>query len=129
MAIKKVSKKTTSKLEPKQTERPAIKRLDQAEMRKLEEFSSAFNYAKSQSALYDQYAANVILKKEKLEAEIKLLDYELNRARELQQREADKMKSSYEKLQIIGTELKSKYNIKCDGHIKYNDMTGEIIDN
>lgn len=126
MAIKK-SKKVTTK-EVKKPTKPATKRLDQAEMRKIEELSSAVNYATSQRNLHDQYVANILLKKEKLLTDIKLLDHEVTRAREIQKREEEKIKVSLEKLQKIGNELKLKYGLKASGQIKYDNMTGELID-
>lgn len=107
---------------------PATKRLDQGEMRKLEDLSSGLDYAKIQEKLHDQYAANVMLRKEKLLMEVTLMDHEMRRARELQQRQVEKIKSVSEKLQNYGNELKLKYDIKVAGHIKYDSKSGEIID-
>lgn len=107
---------------------PTVKRFDQGEMRRLEELSHAVTYAQSQRNLYDQYTANLILKKEKLIADIKLLEHEIERAKELQVREEEKIKGSTLKLQNLGNELKSKYGIKSTGFVKYDNTTGEIID-
>lgn len=133
MAVKKVTKKadtsTTAKSKSKaKAVVPAVKRFDQGEMRKLEELSHSLSYAESQRNLYAQYTANIVLKKEKLEAEIKLLDHEIQRARELQGREEEKIKAATLKLQNYGNELKSKYDIKSAGFVKYDNLTGEIID-
>jgi len=125
MAVKK-----TKKVEkPVVSSKPLVKRLDQGEMRKLEEKHHEMIQAKTKMSLQEQYIANLILKKENFQMEIKLLDSEITRARAIQKSEQDKYDSSVEKLQIIGNELKLKYNLKSSDGIKYDNLSGELVDN
>jgi hypothetical protein len=125
MAVKK-----TKKVEkPVESTKPLVKRLDQGEMRKLEEKHHEMIQAKTKMSLQEQYIANLILKKENFQMEIKLLDSEITRARAIQKSEQDRYDNSVEKLQIIGNELKLKYNLKSPDGIKYDNLSGELIDN
>lgn len=127
MAVrKKVTKTEEQKTVKTKVKKPEVPRLTQIEMRKLEELSSGITYGRSQCNLYDQFAANIVLKKEKLLSDIKLLDYELNKARDLQKREAEKQKAIEDKLKNYGEEIKKKYKLGNVDGLKYDPKTGEL---
>ena len=132
MAVKKksVTKKASKKVTKKQVgaSRPEEPRLTIREMRDLEELSSDFTNSTTMLKLKDQYLLNLSLKKENLQAEIKLLEHEEMRQRELQKAERERRDRISEKLQKMGNDLKSKYSIKSSGSIKYDTMSGKIID-
>ena len=131
---KKTSKKTSKKISKKKVDKKSspnqkeMIRLDQAEMRKLEELNYESVNLETKCKLQDQYAANVRLKIESLQSQIKLLEHEFERAREKQKVHAEKLKSKLDRLYKLGNELKLKYGIKSQGHIKYDGMTGEIVE-
>ena len=140
MAVRKkkktLSKKTTKKKVAKKnvphesTDKNGrvIKRLDEAEMRKLEELYHGVGHLETKCRLQEQYTANVRLKIESLQSKIQLLEYEVDRASEKQKTYASKLKSKMERLNNLGNELKSKYGIKSQGHISYDSLSGEIQD-
>lgn len=122
---KKAAKKTAKKTNPNARNVP---RLDQAEMRKLEDINAQVSLLDTKCKLQDQHCANITLKKENLESQIKLLDHQMQVAREKQSRYSKELKTKVDNLKKMGFELKSKYGVNdSSDFISYNSMTGEIV--
>lgn len=127
MAVKKGKKVSKKKVTKKTVEAPKEKRLDQAEMRKLEDLHNEANYSRSQMQVHDQYVANVKLKIELQKAEMKLLEHEMKRVEEVRAREAEKFENTHRQLKSFGNELKLKYGIDSNEQIKYDFKSGKLV--
>ena len=129
MAIKKKAIKKTEKKVTKTSRaevQPNAKRLDQAEMRKLENLHNDLKSAQTKMKLYDQYVANVRLKIENLKLNMQVAEDEITRVKTEQSDIAKTYAQKGDILQKYGEELKSKYSLTQNGELRYDPMTGAL---
>ena len=122
-AKKKVSKKVTKK-----SENPKEKRLSSEEMSNMEVFYAEMNQYKAEMSAQEQYKKTKHLEIQNLELQARLMEKEIESENRLIQLKQEKYKNTELKLKNYIESMKEKYGVETNGSIKYDRMTGKILE-
>lgn len=116
--------KTEATIKP-EVKTPAVKKLDQAELRRIDQLQSELREANLRERLHEQYTANVRLDVENLELKLEARKLELRNAVDLQDSSRKQAETKADNLQKFVNEIKSKYELSGE-ELKYDHKSGVI---
>lgn len=137
---KKTTKKKTTKkssvvkkkvVEAKKEEVPENirdKQMTGEEMANMETYFAEMSQAKAEMHTQEQYKKNLLLEKENMELKLQLLETDIKQAGNYIQQKQDKYDSVNSGMVSYIDKLKSKYGVTSAGSIKYDRMSGKILE-
>jgi hypothetical protein len=104
------------------------RRLSSEEMNNIELFNAELHQAIAEKSAQEQYKRNKILEMENMELKIKLLMEDMHKEDALIAQKTQKVKSIEINMAKYIESVKSRYGLKANGELKYDRMTGKIVD-